>query len=78
MGKILFPAYLLYFYFHSTLSELIVDIIKEVIAELVTEGIGGYFGLSSKRTSNFGWVDLVLSAAKKATFSDRNGCQEKR
>ena len=54
------------------------DIIKEVIAELVTEGIGGYFGLSSKRTSNFGWVDLVLSAAKKATFSDRNGCQEKR
>ena len=54
------------------------DVIKEVIAELITEGIGGYFGLSSKRTSNFGWVDLVLNAAKKATFAERNGCQEKR
>jgi len=51
------------------------DVIKEVIAELVTESIGGYFGLSSKRTSNLGWVDLIFSAAKKATISQRNGCR---
>ena len=61
--------------FCSTLSELIIDVIKEVIAELITESIGGYFGLSSKRTSNLGWVDLILNAAKKATLSQRNGCQ---
>ena len=44
------------------------DVIKEVIAELVTASIGGYFGLSSKRTSNLGWVDLIFSAAKKQRF----------
>ena len=68
-------AFNLCFHVYSTLTELIMDVIKEVIAELVTESIGGYFGLSSKRTSNLGWVDLIFSAAKKATISQRNGCR---
>ena len=50
------------------------DVVKEVIAEMITEGIGGYFGLGSKRTGSFGWMDIIMSAAKKATIDKRNGC----
>ena len=49
------------------------DVVKEVIAELITESIGGYFGIS-KRTGNFGWIDMIINAAKKATIDKRNGC----
>ena len=50
------------------------DIVKEIIAELVTESIGGYLGISTKRTGTFGWVDMLVNAAKKATVDKKNGC----
>ena len=50
------------------------DVIKEVIAELITEGIGGYFGLGAKRTSTLGWIDTIMNAVKKATIEKRTGC----
>ena len=51
------------------------DVVKEIIAELVTESIGGYFGLASKRTGTSGWIDMLINAAKKATVDERNGCK---
>ena len=53
---------------------MIIDVIKEVIAELITEGIGGYLGLASKRTENFGWIDIITNSVKKATIDKRTGC----
>ena len=61
-------------YNFSTISDLIIDVIKEVIAELITEGIGGYLGFASKRTENFGWIDIITNAVKKATIEKRTGC----
>ena len=53
---------------------MIIDVIKEVIAELITEGIGGYLGFASKRTENFGWIDIITNGVKKATIEKRTGC----
>ena len=61
-------------YNFSTISDLIIDVIKEAIAELITEGIGGYLGFASKRTENFGWIDIITNAVKKATIEKRTGC----
>ena len=50
------------------------DVVKEVIAELITEGIGGYFGLGAKRTSTSGWMDTIINAIRRATIEKRTGC----
>ena len=59
-------------FFFSPLSDLVFDVFKEIIAELITETVGSYLGFNStRRTGNFGckvfikntkldWIDLKI------------------
>ena len=73
------------FLLFSALSDLIFDVFKEVIAELITETVGSYLGLGSTRrtgevnsSASGGWagglMDLILHAVRKHSLKKKRGC----
>ena len=50
------------------------DVFKEVVAELITESVGGLFGFESRTESGGGLFATVINAVRKRTIAKRKGC----
>ncbi len=63
-------------HYSSPLSELVFDVMKELISRTVTEMMGPYFGVETKRTSEDGFnvVTMIMEAVRKSTLQKRMGC----
>ena len=71
------------FDFFSPLSDLLFDVMKEIVAELITETVGSYLGFNSTRRTDSdsglegagsGLMDMILDAVRKHTMRKKRGC----
>ena len=61
---------------------MIFDVVKEIVAELITETVGSYLGFNTtRRTDNgdssslgLGLMDMILGAVRKHTLRKQRGC----
>lgn len=65
----------------SPLSDLLFDVFKEIVAELITETVGSYLGFNSTRRTDSevsavgsGLMDMILDAVRKHTLRKKRGC----
>ena len=65
----------------SPLSDLMFDVFKEIVAELITETVGSYLGFGSTRRTGEndsglagGLMDLILHAVRKHSLRKKRGC----
>ncbi|XP_059081504.1 uncharacterized protein LOC131879253 [Tigriopus californicus] len=59
----------------NPLSELVFDVFKELVGDVLSMTVGSYLGLDNRRNSEeFSLFNMVMSAVRKNTLQKRMGC----
>ena len=66
----------LLFLFDSSFPDFLIDVVKEIVAEFISERVESFFGFGERRSSSFGsgFLAKVINIVRKKAAMQKKGC----